>query len=150
MHVRQTGSQWKNGTQCLNFMKKKPNTELMKDDEALREEAACDGPILVGGIELRPITALSLSWMQRNKVFSDEKDTIWKSAAFAFLHSEPFSKIRAVVNSPSDFIDAVDIWIESNMKHHAELLKFTSAMKEAFDRYTVSANTISESGQPKN
>lgn len=130
---------------------KTKNKELIKDDELLREEAACDGPIMIGEIELRPITALSLSWMQRNKVFTEEKDTIWKSAAFAFLHSVPFSAIRSVVNNQNDFIDAVDVWIEANMKHHAQLLKFSQAMKEAFDRYMASASSIAESlGSAKN
>lgn len=130
---------------------KTKKTELLKDDELLREEAACEGPIQIGGLELRPITALSLSWMQRNKVFSEEKDTIWKSAAFVFLHSAPFAAIRSVVNSTSDFIDAVDIWIEANMKHHDQLLKYNEAMKDSFDRYMASASVVGgDIGSSKN
>jgi len=124
-----------------NFMKKK-NQELEKDDEILREEGMTDGPAAIGGIEMRPITALSVSWMQRNDVFADTRDMIWKSAAFAFLHSAPFPKIRQVVNDREKFIDAVDVWIEENMEHHSEATAIASAMSAAFSRYMSSASEI--------
>jgi len=124
-------------------MKKNKNIELIKDDEILREEAMCDGPTkILDGIELRPITALSVSWMQRNEIFSDTKDTIWKSAAFAYLHSAPFSAIRHVVNDKSAFMEAVDIWIERNLAHHLQAADLSKAMGEAFSRYMSSASEI--------
>jgi hypothetical protein len=94
--------------------------KLEKDDEILRIQAMEDGPKKVNGRILRPITALTISWMQRNEVFSGEMDPVWKAAAFTFLHSEPMSTIRGAVNDRAIFINAVDSWIEKNMKHHHE------------------------------
>lgn len=122
--------------------KKNQNIELVKDDEILREEGMRDGPTKVMGLELRPITALSVSWMQRNEIFGDSKDMIWKSAAFAFLHSAPFSAIRQVVNDKSAFIDAVDVWIEKNLDHHLQTTELATAMNEAFNRYMAAASEI--------
>ena len=123
--------------------KKNQNIELVKDDEILREEAMCDGPAkILDGLELRPITALSVSWMQRNEIFGDSKDMIWKSAAFAFLHSAPFSAIRQVVNDKSAFIDAVDVWIERNLSHHLQTTELATAMNEAFTRYMSAASEV--------
>ena len=125
-------------------MKKKPvDIELVKDDEILREEAMCDGPAkILGNLEMRPITALSVSWMQRNEIFNDAKDMIWKSSAFAFLHSAPLSAIRQVVNDKSDFMDAVDVWIEKNLTHHLQTTELATAMNAAFTRYMAAASEV--------
>ena len=128
-----------------NFMKKQ-NNELVKDDEILREESMTDGPMLVSGLELRPITALSVSWMQRNNIFGDEMDLIWKSAAFAFLHSTPFPEIRKVVNNRSDFTDAVDCWIEKHIVHHNEISEISNVMNIAFKRYQSSVSESTKRG----
>jgi hypothetical protein len=124
-------------------MKKKPaNIELAKDDEILREEGMADGPTKISGIELRPITALSVSWMQRNEVFSDAKDLIWKTCAFAFLHSAPKAEIRAVVNDKEAFAEAVDEWIDENISHHLQTGEIASGMNAAFQRYSSSASEV--------
>jgi hypothetical protein len=122
--------------------RKTQNIELAKDDEILREEGMADGPIKINGAELRPITALTISWMQRNQVFSDEKDLIWKTCAFAFLHSAPMVEIRAVVNDKSLFLDAVDEWIEENVSHHFQTGEIATAMNAAFQRYAASASEV--------
>jgi hypothetical protein len=117
-------------------------TEIKKDDEILREEAMTDGTMEALGIQFEPITALTVSWMQRNNIFDGDKDLIWRSAAFAFLHTEPKSKIRAVVNDRETFANAVDEWIEDNMENHLKIAELAKVMNEAFSRYTAS---ISES-----
>jgi hypothetical protein len=122
--------------------KKNQNIELVKDDEILREEGMADGPLKINGLELRPITALSISWMQRNEVFSDAKDLIWKSAAFAFLHCESTAIIRGVVNDRELFANAVDSWIEDNISHHLQMGEISVAMNAAFQRYAASASEI--------
>jgi hypothetical protein len=122
--------------------KKTADIELVKDDEILREEAMTDGPTKVMGLEMRPITALSVSWMQRNEIFADSKDMIWKSAAFAFLHSAPKSEIRRVVNDREAFIDAVDVWIEKNLDHHLQTTELATAMNAAFSRYMAAASEV--------
>jgi len=125
-------------------MKKNKDNELQKDDEILRIQAMEDGPKIVNGRTLRPITALTISWKQRNEVFSGEMDTVWKAAAFTFLHSEPMSTIRGAVNDRATFINAVDSWIEKNMTHHSETSALSDEMSKAFDLY----NSASPSSQP--
>jgi len=125
-------------------MKKTQNTDLVKDDEILRIQAMEDGPKKVNGRTMRPITALTISWMQRNEVFSGDMDPVWKAAAFTFLHSEPMSTIRGVVNDRDTFINSVDSWIEKNMKHHHETSDMSDEMGKAFDLY----NSASPASQP--
>jgi hypothetical protein len=124
-------------------MKKKPvNIELAKDDEILREEGMTDGSAtILGGIELRPVTATTVSFMNRNSVLS-EKDMIWRASAFAFIHSEPLAKVRAVINDPDDFARAVDDWTEAHIKHHSESLKIIEFIEKAFDRYNSAASDL--------
>jgi hypothetical protein len=123
-------------------MKKKPaNIELAKDDEILREEGMTDGPTKIAGLELRPVTATTVSFMNRNSVLS-EKDMIWRASAFAFIHSEPLAKVRAVINDPDDFARAVDDWTETHIKHHSESLKIIEFIEKAFDRYNSAASDL--------
>ena len=124
-------------------MKKNKNEEVMKDDEVLRIQSFTDGNKVVSRWEFRPVTALTISWMQRNSIFTDKHDLIWKSSAFAFLHSAPFSEIRKCVNDESDFIDAVDCWIEKNLKHHSEIEEIGKSMNEAFAMYMASTSVLS-------
>lgn len=120
------------------------NTELMTDDEALRMQGISDGPKKIGKITLRPMTALSLSWLQRNRIFDDETgDTMSKTAAFVFLHSEPKEVIRAVVNDRNAFLDAVDEWIDRTVTHHSELEPYSDAMNTAMEQYLASASKAS-------
>ena len=114
--------------------------DLATDDEELRIQGITDGPRLIAGRELRPITALTISWMQRNKFFDPDKDNIWKAAAFMFLHSEPFTKIRAVVNDRSAFLDAVDIWIEKNIPDQQTVRAMATDMEQAFNLYMVATS----------
>jgi len=130
-------------------MKKKPeNIELMKDDEVLREEGMTDGPKAVGGVTLRPITAASMSYMQRNNVFIEERDVLQKTAGFVFIHSSLKDQLRAVVNDRSAFWNAVDDWLEENFNHHSELEIYSSAMTEAIDVY-ASSKSIAKHSSPR-
>jgi hypothetical protein len=117
--------------------------ELTTDDEVLRIQGMEDGPKQVAGRELRPISALTLSWMQRNKFFEQGRDLIWKCAAFMFLHSEAIPKIRSVVNDKDAFMVAVDTWIEKNILHRDDVQTLSKAMDEAFELY-MSASTHSQ------
>jgi hypothetical protein len=126
-------------------MKKNKDNELLTDDEIIRVQAFEDGDKEIGKWKLRPITALSISWMQRHNVFNDDKDMIWKASAFAFLHSVPFDEIRGCVKDKEAFIDAVDCWIESNIVHHSEIEGITTEMNHAFSIYTTSHSTQSKS-----
>jgi hypothetical protein len=128
---------------------KNQNTETEIDDDELRIQGITEGPKLVAGRELRPITALTISWMQRNKFFAPDKDNIWKSAAFMFLHSEPFTKIRSVVNDRAAFLDAVDIWIEKNMPDQRTVRAMATDMDQAFNLY-MAATSHSEGTESGN
>jgi hypothetical protein len=122
-------------------MKKTKNNELEKDDEILRIQAMEDGEKLILGKKMRPVSALSVSWMQRNNVFAETRDLIWKASAFAYLHCEDFSKIRSVINNQSSFTDAVDVWIEKNVVHHFEINAIADAMNKSFQVYMSSASS---------
>jgi hypothetical protein len=124
----------------------KKNRDMEKDDDILREEGMTEGPMKFGDLELRPITALSVSWMQRNQVFADDKDLIWKSAAFAFLHSAPRSEIQKSVNDREDFLNAVDAWMDKNVVHHSEMNPIASIMAKAFERYAAASSETSGNG----
>lgn len=119
---------------------KTKNADMIKDDEVLRIEAMEEGPIQINGLTFQPVTALTLSWMQRNNVFDEAKDIIWRSAAFAYLHTQDRALIRAVVNDKATFDEAVDLWIESHLPTHKELPKITQAMNDAFARYIASVS----------
>jgi hypothetical protein len=123
--------------------------ELTTDDEVLRIQGMEDGPKQVAGRELRPISALTLSWMQRNKFFEQGRDLIWKCAAFMFLHSEAIPKIRSVVNDKDAFMVAVDQWIEKNILHRDDVQTLSKAMDEAFELY-MSASTHSQGNSAGN
>ena len=138
-------------------MTKNKNIELLKDDELTREKGFTEGPKQVSKFELRPVTALSLSWLQRNKVFDGEfGDNMQRTAAFAFLHHADKSVIRGVVNDPREFLEAVDEWIDENITHHTELEPIAVAMSEALETYMAATTTAAipskggSGGGPKN
>lgn len=125
--------------------------ELNTDDEVIREIAMTDGPKKVSKFKLRPVDALSLSWMQRNRILDETStnDMIQRTAAFAYLHTAPRSEIRSVVNNPDAFLDAVDLWIEQNIKHHAELEPLSKEMTDAFDSYMAVATAAVNPSDPQ-
>lgn len=138
-------------------MAKNKNIELLKDDELTREKGFTDGPKQASKFELRPVTALSLSWLQRNKVFDgDYGDNMQRTAAYAFLHHADKTAIRSVVNDPREFLEAVDDWIDEHITHHSELEPIAVAMSEALESYMAATTTAAipsrggASGGPKN
>jgi len=123
--------------------------ELTTDDEALRESAFTTGKKPASRFNLRPLTALSLSWLQRNRVFDDEfGDMLQKTAAYTFIHSEPKGVVRSVVNNRADFLDAVDDWIDSNVKFHGELEPLAVEMNGALEVY-MAASTAAQNPSPQ-
>ena len=115
--------------------------DLMTDDEAMREAGMTDGAKAISRFTLRPITAVSLSWMLRNNVLDIESgDTLQRKAAQAFLHTASKDLIRAVVNNRDTFLEAVDQWMDENVTHHSELEPVAKEMDAELDRY-LSATT---------
>jgi len=135
---------------------KHTDEDLTTDDELMREQGMASGPVKKGRFTLRPMTALSLSWLQRNRVFDDGYgDMLQKTAAYAFLHTEPKEEIRAVVNDRTAFLDAVDEWIEKHIAHHTELEPISVEMNAAMDSYMAATTTAAnpspgKPGGPKN
>ena len=116
--------------------------DLELDDELTREKAFTEGPKKVLSFILRPVTALSMSWLQRNFVFGDGfGDMLQKTAAFAFLHTAEKNLIRSVVNDRAEFSDAVDEWMDTHFRHHKELEPLATQMNEALDFYMASTST---------
>jgi small-conductance mechanosensitive channel len=130
----------------MSTKKTTKNEELQTDDEALRDVGLTEGTKKLPGLklDLRPLTALTLSWMQRNNLF-DEGDMVQKTAAYAFLHSADRSDIRAVVNDRSKFLNAVDDWMEEHVKHHAQLEPIADEMNKALQQYMAA---LSSGGSP--
>ena len=121
----------------------------MTDDEAMREAGMTAGPKRKSNFVLRPMTALSLSWLQRNHVFEDDGgDMMQKTAAYAFLHTEPKEDIRAVVNNRQSCLDAVDQWLEKHITYHNELEPLSAEMSEAMDLYLVANTTAANKSDP--
>jgi len=119
--------------------------ELITDDDLLREQAMCDGPKLVSKFKLRPVSALSFSWMQRTRVFDDTQgDVMQKTACYAYLHCADKAEIRGVVNNLGKFLDRVDTWIEENIVSHKELNPVSDEMMEAINRYLAAGTNSTE------
>jgi hypothetical protein len=125
------------------------DTELMTDEEALREAGMTAGPTRKAGFTLQPLSALTLSWLQRNRIFDDESgDMIQKTAAYAFVHSAPRADVRAVVNDRGAFLDAVDAWIEKHVSHHSELEPLSAEMNKAMETYLSAITTAANPNDP--
>ena len=119
--------------------------EYITDDDLLREQAMCDGPKQVSKFKLRPVTALSLSWMQRTRVFDDEHgDVMQKTASFAYLHTADKAEIRGVVNNLDKFLSRVDLWIEENITSHKELNPVSDEMMAAINRYLAAGTNATD------
>ena len=126
------------------------DTDLITDDEAMRESGMTAGPKRVSKFAMRPMTALSLSWLQRNRVFEDDGgDMLQKTASYAFLHTEPKEDIRAVVNNRQSFMDAVDQWMEKHIAYHNELEPLSAEMSEAMDLYLAANTTAANKSDPQ-
>ena len=127
-------------------MSKKQIEVLERDDEILREQGMTSGESLAGRWTLRPTAATEVSWMQRNKVMEPIMDILWRAAAFASIHSELKPKVRAVVNDRSDFVEAVDKWMESNNPNASEIKTLAAAMNDRIEEWFSSSSELAESG----
>ncbi len=127
-------------------MSKKQIEVLERDDEILREQGMTSGESLAGRWTLRPTAATEVSWMQRNKVMEPIMDILWRAAAFAFIHSADKPKVRAVVNDRSEFVEAVDKWMESNNPSSAEIKMLAAAMNDRIEEWFSSSSELAETG----
>jgi hypothetical protein len=114
------------------------NETLETDDEVLREQAMTGGPQTLSRWELRPTAALEISWMQRNKVLSEDMDIMWRAAAFGFIHGAPKASVRGVVNDFPRFASAVDDWMEKQSPSAQEIADLQSLCLDRTNEYFAS------------
>ena len=114
------------------------NETLETDDEVLREQAMTSGPQKLSRWELRPTAALEISWMQRNKVLSEDMDIMWRASAFGLIHGAPKATVRAVVNDFSRFASAVDDWMEKQSPSAQEIADLQSLCLDRTNEYFAS------------
>lgn len=127
-------------------MSKKNIEVLERDDEVLRERGMTSGDQSVSRWEFRATSATEVSWMQRNKVMEPVMDVFWRAAAFAFIHSEPKAKVRAVINDRKDFVEAVDKWMDNNNPTSGEIKALSDAMKDRLEEWFSSSSELSDTG----
>ena len=118
------------------------NDELQTDDEVLRERAMTDGPKRIAGLNMRPMTPLTLSILRRHKMIGFDKEELQMSSAYGFVHSAPIDEVRAVANDTEKFLYAVDAWLDRNFSiHHDDLEPLAGMMAEAFETYMAAKST---------
>lgn len=122
---------------------------LERDDEVLREQGMTSGVQKAGLWELRPTCATEVSWMQFNGVIVDDNgmDVLWRTSAFAYIHSAPKSEIRACVRDRAQFIDVVDEWIEANNPKSGDIKLLSSALNDRMNEWFSSSSELASSGQ---
>ena len=128
-------------------MSKKQIEVLERDDEVLRERGMTSGETKAGRWTLRPTAATEVSWMQRNKVLEPVMDILWRAAAFAFIHAEPKTVVRACVNDSEEFVDAVDRWMDQFNPSADEIKTLSAAMNTRIEEWFSSSSELSGSGQ---
>ena len=121
---------------------------LERDDEVLREQGMTSGASKCGLWELRPTCATEVSWMQYNGVIVDDNglDIIWRTSAFAFIHSEPKPEVRACVRNREAFIAAVDEWIAENNPSGKDIKSLSAALNDRMQEWFSSSSEAAESG----
>ena len=123
------------------------DTDLLTDDEVLREQAMTGGPQKLSRWELRPTAALEISWMQRNKILTTDMDIMWRASGFGFIHGAPKASVRAVVNDFSRFASAVDDWMEKQSPSAQEIADLQSLCLERTNEYFASFSET-QGGKP--
>jgi hypothetical protein len=114
------------------------DTDLLTDDEVLREQAMTSGPQKLSRWELRPTAALEISWMQRCKILATDMDIMWRASGFGFIHGAPKATVRAVVNDFPRFAAAVDDWMEKQSPSAQEIADLQSLCLERTNEYFAS------------
>ena len=129
-------------------MSKKQIEVLERDDEVLREHGMVSGAVKAGRWELRPTCAPEVSWMQFNGVIVDDNglDVMWRTSAFAFIHSAPRPEVLGCVRNRDAFIKAVDEWMIENNPKHGDIRSLSSAMNERVGEWFSSSSETATSG----
>jgi hypothetical protein len=108
------------------------DTDLLTDDEVLREQAMRDGTKRVGKFKLRPCVPGTISIIRSNLL--EKRDEFWFVAAFAFVHSAPIEDVLAVDSDPEEFNKAVRRWQLENIADLDDQNELSKLVSAAWDR----------------
>jgi len=108
------------------------DTDLLTDDEALREAAMRDGTKRKGKFKLRPCVPGTISIIRSNLL--EKRDEFWFVAAFAFVHSAPLEDVLAVDSDPEEFNRAVRRWQLENIADLDDQNELSKLVSAAWDR----------------
>jgi hypothetical protein len=108
------------------------DTDLLTDDEVLREQAMRDGTKRVGKFKLRPCVPGTISIIRSNLL--EKRDEFWFVAAFAFVHSAPIEDVLAVDSDPEEFNRAVRRWQLENIADLDDQNELSKLVSAAWDR----------------
>ena len=107
-------------------------TDLLTDDEVLREQAMRDGTKRVGKFKLRPCVPGTISIIRSNLL--EKRDEFWFVAAFAFVHTAPIEDVLAVDSDPEEFNRAVRRWQLENIADLDDQNELSKLVSAAWDR----------------
>ena len=113
------------------------NTELMKDDEALRENAFATQEVKIGNLAVRPMTAGTFMQCRRAGIFDTEDNLFWISG-YLYIHAADKAEVALAVQDRAKFEAAMYAFIEANFKHHGDLVDFSESIDGALRAYSAS------------
>ena len=108
------------------------DTDLLTDDEVLREQAMRDGVKRKGKFKLRPCVPGTISIIRSNLL--EKRDEFWFVAAFAFVHTAPLEDVLAVDSDPEEFNLAVRRWQLENIADLDDQNELSKLVSAAWDR----------------
>jgi len=108
------------------------NTELLTDDEVLREAGMREGTRKTGKWKLRPCVPGTISIIRSNML--EKRDEFWFVAAFAFVHIAPLEDVLAVDSDQIAFNKAVRRWQLDNLTTIDEQNELSAIVSAAWDK----------------
>jgi hypothetical protein len=108
------------------------NTELLTDDEVLREAGMREGTRKTGKWKLRPCVPGTISIIRSNLL--EKRDEFWFVAAFAFVHIAPLEDVLAVDSDQIAFNKAVRRWQLDNLTTIDEQNELSALVSAAWDK----------------
>jgi hypothetical protein len=108
------------------------NTELLTDDEVLREAGMREGTRKTGKWKLRPCVPGTISIIRSNML--EKRDEFWFVAAFAFVHIAPLEDVLAVDSDHIAFNKAVRRWQLDNLTTIDEQNELSALVSAAWDK----------------
>ena len=108
------------------------NTELLTDDEVLREAGMREGTRKTGKWKLRPCVPGTISIIRSNML--ETRDEFWFVAAFAFVHIAPLEDVLAVDSDQIAFNKSGRRWQLDNLTTIDEQNELSALVSAAWDK----------------